>query len=75
MIKPTYEELEKRIQELEKVEAERKKIEEALGESETRYRTIFEASADGILMTDVQTMRFKYANPAFYKMFGYSDEE
>jgi len=40
--KPTYEELERRIQELERVEFERKQAERALQESEDRYRGVVE---------------------------------
>ncbi len=36
-VKPTYEELERRVQELEKIESERKQAEEVLKESETKY--------------------------------------
>jgi len=53
----------------------RKRIEEALQESEARYRLLFETSVDGILMVDVETMTFKYANPALCSMLGYSEEE
>jgi len=55
--------------------AERKRTEKVLRESEERYRTLFEASAEGILLTDYKTQEFKYANPAISKMLGYSAEE
>ena len=48
--KPTYEELEQRIKELEKEFLERKKAEEALRESEERYRSLLEASPDPIVV-------------------------
>jgi len=54
---------------------ERKRAEEALGESEERYRTLFESAAQGILIVDTETMKFKYANPAVCTMLGYSQEE
>ena len=38
---PTFEELQQRIQELKKEAFERKRVEEALEESETRYRLYF----------------------------------
>ncbi len=53
----------------------RKKAEEALGESETRYRSLIEGSADGILIADIDTRIFKYANPAICRMLGYTKEE
>ncbi|OFY51275.1 MAG: hypothetical protein A2W85_04565 [Bacteroidetes bacterium GWF2_41_31] len=54
---------------------ERKRAEEALRESEARYRLLFEKSADGILIVDVETKTFKYANPALCRMLGYTEEE
>ncbi|MBN2019989.1 MAG: PAS domain S-box protein [Sedimentisphaerales bacterium] len=52
-----------------------KKIEEALKESERRYKAIFEAAREGILVAEIETRRFKYANPAICKMLGYTAEE
>jgi PAS domain S-box-containing protein len=54
---------------------ERKRAEEAMRESEARYRVLFEASADGILIADLEKRGFKYANPALCRMLGYSEEE
>ena len=54
---------------------ERKKAEEALRESEQRYRALFEGSAEGILVADIQTKEFMYANPAIYRMLGYTENE
>ena len=56
-------------------EAHRKLAEEALQESETRYRAIFEASAEGILIADLETKIFKYANPSMCRMLGYTENE
>ena len=53
----------------------RKKAELALQESETRYKAIFESAREGILVADIETKQFKYANPAICKMFGYSADE
>jgi len=55
--------------------AERKQAEEAQRDSETRYRALFEASADGIIIADLETKVFKYANPAACTMLGYSEDE
>jgi PAS domain S-box-containing protein len=49
--------------------------EKALRASEQRYRTLFEQSPEGILVADVETRRFSYANPAICRMLGYSAEE
>ena len=54
---------------------ERKLAEQALRESETRYKTLFESAVEGILIADVETMQHKYANPAIGKMLGYTQEE
>jgi PAS domain S-box-containing protein len=54
---------------------ERKQAEEALKESEEKYRTIFESSAEGILIVDVKTKKIKYGNPAICNMLKYSEEE
>ena len=55
--------------------AERKRAAEALRESEERYRVLFEGTAEGILVADVATKAFQYANPAICRMLGYSAEE
>jgi PAS domain S-box-containing protein len=54
---------------------ERKSMEERLRESEEKFRTIFQSSADGVIMADVETMRFTYANPAICSLLGYSENE
>lgn len=50
--------------------SDRKRAEEALKESETRYRHIFENAAEGIFQTTAEG-RLVRANPAFARMFGY----
>jgi PAS domain S-box-containing protein len=54
---------------------ERKKAEETLQESEERFRAIFEGANDGILVADVETKRFFFANPRICEITGYSLEE
>jgi len=54
---------------------ERKKTEEALRESEERYKTLFQRAAEGIVVADTETKEFKYVNPAICKMLGYTEEE
>ena len=73
--KPTFEELEQRIQELKKEAFERKRVEEALEESETRYRRLFESAQDGILILDADTELIEDANPFILDMLGFSIEE
>ena len=73
--KPTYAELEQRVKEFKKEAVDRKQTEEALRESEERYRTLFEGAAEGIIVADIETRKFKYVNPASCRMLGYSEEE
>jgi len=47
----------------------------ALRESEERYRVLFESATEGIVIADIRTKKFKYANPAICRMLGYSVEE
>ncbi|MFH1682496.1 MAG: PAS domain S-box protein [Candidatus Woesearchaeota archaeon] len=54
---------------------EHKQAEQALKESEEKYRSLFEASADGIIIADIKTKEFKYVNPAICKMLGYTADE
>ncbi len=65
--KPTYEELEQRIRVLEEESAkgkqlaeECKRTEEALRESESRYRTVFEGAQDGIAVADAGSGRKRF---------------
>jgi PAS domain S-box-containing protein len=55
--------------------SERKQTEEALKESQEMYKTLFEGTSEGILVADIETRQFKYANPAVCKMLGYTKEE
>lgn len=48
---------------------ERKRAEEALRESETRFRALVEQSLAGIYI--IQDGRFRYVNPGFAAIFGY----
>ncbi len=54
---------------------ERRKMEEALKISETRYRRLFEAAQDGILILDAETGQIVDVNPFLLEMLGYSHEE
>jgi PAS domain S-box-containing protein len=53
----------------------RKNVEEALRASEERYRAFFQSAAEGILVADIETTKFTYANPAVCRMLGYTEEE
>lgn len=53
----------------------RKKAEQALRESEEKYRHIFENSRDAIAIVDRRTLRILDANPAAAKLYGYTREE
>lgn len=55
--------------------SDRKLAEEALEESEKRYRMLFERGAEGIMVLDLQSGKFKFANPAICKMLGYTAKE
>jgi PAS domain S-box-containing protein len=55
--------------------SERKLAEQALKESQERYKALFEGAAEGILVADIETRRFKYANPAICRTLGYTEEE
>ncbi len=52
-----------------------KRAEKELQDSEARYRVLFQASADGILIADIETKHFKYANPVMCDLLGYSEKE
>jgi formate hydrogenlyase transcriptional activator len=52
----------------------RKRAEEALRKSEERWRSVFENSAIGVALTDLNG-RFLATNPTYQKMLGYTDEE
>ena len=53
---------------------DRKQAEEALGESEERYRQIFENAIEGIFQSTLDG-KILSANPAFARMFGYDSPE
>ena len=77
-LRTANEELERRVAartaELEDEVAQRRRTEETLRASEERWRSMFEASAVGIALTD-KNRRFVAANKAFQRMIGYTEEE
>jgi PAS domain S-box-containing protein len=52
-----------------------KKAKEALAESEKKYRRLFESSAVGILVAQIEDQKFNYANFTICNMLGYGPEE
>ena len=71
--KPTYEELEKRIQEFEQAESERKRVDEALKESEERLKALSEASFEAIFFSEKGICLDQ--NQAAERIFGYTRAE
>ena len=51
------------------------RTEQALRASELRYRRLFEAAKDGILILDVDTGRITDVNPFLFKLLGFSRSE
>jgi PAS domain-containing protein len=72
--KPTYEELEKKVKELEKGTLEGKKAEEALRESEFQKKAILEASVDRIRLVDTD-MKIIWANKTTTREFNMVPED
>ena len=54
---------------------EKKLSEKALYESEQRYKTVFNATRDGIVISDVNTKKIRYVNESACKMLGYGANE
>ena len=54
---------------------ERKRAEEALRESEKRYRELFESSSDALFLIDTATDRIVETNEMASVLYGYSGEE
>jgi two-component system nitrate/nitrite sensor histidine kinase NarX len=52
---------------------DRRRVEGALRDREAQYRSIFESTSDGVLITDLAN-RLVAANPAFSRLTGYSAE-
>jgi PAS domain S-box-containing protein len=54
---------------------ERKGVEEALRQSEERYRTLFDLESDAVFMVDNESGRLLEANAGAASLYGYSREE
>ena len=73
--KTDREKLEAKVGRLEQRLAKLNRTQKALVESEKRYRALFESVAEGIAVADIETRRFRHANPALCRMLGYTEEE
>jgi len=71
--KPTYEELEQRIRDLEEESVKAKRAEEAVCESEQKFRRLFEDDLTGDCITTGDGIILE-CNPAFLRMFAYKDK-
>jgi PAS domain S-box-containing protein len=67
--------LQQKANSLEAEIAERKVVEKALRLSEIRYRRLFEAARDGVLILDPETRKILDANPFMEDLLGYPREE
>ncbi len=66
-------ELRQRVAEIEKSEPERQRVEEALRESEKKYRLVVENINEAIVVA--QDERFKFVNPKTMEILGYGEDE
>jgi len=57
------------------VHRKHKKANEALMESEEKYRVLLDGSLYGVLAAEIESHRFLFSNPAICALFGYTDEE
>jgi len=73
--KPTDEESGRRVEKLKKEAAKRKLAEEALRESEEKYRTRFEEALDAIFIADVETGTLIDCNHAASELVGRAKSE
>ncbi|MEA3435095.1 MAG: PAS domain S-box protein [Thermodesulfobacteriota bacterium] len=74
VVKPTYEELEQKVEGLEKEALRRKKVEETLRASEEKYRTFLETTSKGCWLINPE-LKTVEVNDTLCKMLGYSKDE
>ena len=67
--------VERELREAEQRRERKKQAEAALRDSEMRYRRLFEAAKDGILILDAGTGMIRDVNPFLIEMLGYSHEQ
>ncbi|MBW2219032.1 MAG: PAS domain S-box protein, partial [Deltaproteobacteria bacterium] len=73
--KPTYEELEKRVQKLERDCFEYKQAKELLRQSKMKYRLLAESATDVICVISLDRFVLNYVSPSVESVFGYKFEE
>lgn len=60
-----------RLAECETLKDEHKRAEEALQDSERKYRVLFESTLDGLFVIDAETMKIVIANQTAARMYGF----
>ena len=58
-----------------RTEKERRRAEEALRDSEQKFRTIFDKASDGMFLVDLKAQKFFICNATCANMLGYAQEE
>ena len=54
---------------------DRQEAQQAIKDSEQRYRMLFDGASEGILVVDIETKGIVYANYAICEMLGYAEDE
>ena len=72
---PTYDELQQRIKDLEQKEIKHRQAEEALQQSEERYRSLVENTIYGYFIHDIPSGRFLFFNQRARELFGHTMKE
>lgn len=75
MQEPTCHQLKKRVRQLEKVVADRRRLDSSLRQAETRYRNLFDQAADAIVVFNPRTLAIEDSNDEACRMLGYSRKE
>ena len=67
--------LRKQVREFEDLQVERSQVEEKLRESEEKYRLLFAAEQDAIVIVDIESQRIVDTNDAALAQYGYTKKE
>ncbi len=73
--KPTYQELENRVQELEQAASKYEETQHTLEKSRNSYQTIFDAVNDAILIQNIEDGSFLDVNQKTIELLGYTKDE